>query len=102
MGHAESPIEKYLVACCKDRRYYCMKMSVDLYRGMPDRLVIGNNHVIFVELKSSTGRLSKTQEVRHEELRRLGANVRVINSIEDVDAFIKDIDRPTGDRHATA
>lgn len=61
--------------------------------GMPDRMVcLPGGRVIFIELKRPKGgRLSALQKAKHRELRRLGFDVRVVNTTEQVKAFTEEI-----------
>lgn len=44
--------------------------------GVPDRLIVlPGGRIVFAELKAEGGRLSRIQQARIEELRRLGAEV---------------------------
>ena len=45
--------------------------------------------VVFVELKTATGKLSPLQEVFARDMQRLGQNYIMLKSREEVDAFIK-------------
>lgn len=57
--------------------------------GVPDRIVfLPGGRVLFVELKRPGGQLSLLQERIHEVLRALGADVRVIDSVEGVEALV--------------
>ncbi len=58
--------------------------------GVPDRIVcLPNGKVAFVELKAPGKRPRPRQTVRHEELRRLGFRVEVLDSREAIDKFIR-------------
>lgn len=46
--------------------------------GYPDLLCLMPDRVLFIEVKSRTGKLSKVQEYRHAELRAAGFEVRTI------------------------
>lgn len=46
--------------------------------GVPDRIIIDNGRVIFVELKQTKGRVSSAQDVVIRRMRRHGADVRVV------------------------
>lgn len=60
--------------------------------GVPDRIVIlPQGRIIFVELKTETGRLSKLQKLQHAILKRLGCDVRVLYGADDVAAFLAEI-----------
>ena len=62
-------------------------------KGIPDRMLVLPPHgdVVWCELKRKGGRLSKIQEYQHAKLRRLGAEVVVVWSREDVDELISRI-----------
>lgn len=60
--------------------------------GVPDRIVLlPYGKVIFVELKAPGKKLRPIQELRKKELERLGFKVKVIDSIDKVLEFIKEI-----------
>lgn len=60
--------------------------------GLPDRLLLlPGGRVIFVELKSTGEQPRPIQRVKHEELRRLGYEVRVIDRQQQIDELTHDI-----------
>jgi len=64
-----------------------MKWSSPSQRGVPDRILIINGRVVFVEMKAAGGKPTKLQEYRHAEMRARGAEVFVIDdfgSFEDL------------------
>ena len=64
---------------------------------MPDRMVLQpDRRVLWIELKTEGGRLSEIQKYRHEELRRLGQDVRVVCNKEQVDELVEEIKGSTG------
>ena len=92
MGRPEGYVEEYLVEQAEERGHVCYKWVSPGRRGVPDRILIGNGHVIFVELKSSVGVLSKSQQLMIPRLREHGADVRVIRSRGEVDALMKELE----------
>ncbi len=92
MGRPEGQVEEYLVEKSEERGYLCYKWVSPGRRGVPDRILIGNGHVIFVELKSSVGVLSKSQQLMIPRLREHGADVRVIRSRSEVDALLEELE----------
>ena len=60
--------------------------------GVPDRIVIlPSGKVVFVELKTDKGKLTKLQEVQIKKISDLGADARVLRGIEGVKEFINEI-----------
>lgn len=59
--------------------------------GVPDRIVIiPKGHIFFVELKAPGKKPRKLQIVIMNQLRKLGCNVLVIDSKEQVNKFINE------------
>ena len=84
----ESKIEKALIARVNALDGTCEKFVSPGRRGVPDRLVtLPGGRIIFVELKSPAGRPSPSQIRDHERRIQMGCEVRVINNIEDINAF---------------
>lgn len=60
--------------------------------GVPDRIVLlPGGKVIFIELKAPGKNLSPIQAFRRKEFNKLGFDTRVIDSIESVISFIKEV-----------
>lgn len=60
--------------------YYVIKLVKTNKNGIPDLIAIpAGSDVLFVEVKSSSGKVSKLQEFRHEELKKHGVRVDVYN-----------------------
>lgn len=60
--------------------YYVIKLVKTNKNGIPDLIAIPfGSDVLFVEVKSSSGKVSKLQEFRHEELKKHGVRVDVYN-----------------------
>lgn len=84
----ESTIEKALVRGIREAGGWAIKLTSPGNSGVPDRLVLmPGGRVIFVELKTDTGRLSTLQEFVHGRLRRLGMDVRVLYGMQAVRQF---------------
>ena len=84
----ESKIETALVVRVKTLGGTCEKFVSPGRRGVPDRIVtLPGGRIIFVELKGTSGRLSPSQIRDHERRIRMGCDVRVINSLEGINAF---------------
>jgi len=84
----ERDIEKALVARVKQIGGKCEKFTSPARRAVPDRIVsLPGGVVIFVELKAPGEKPTKLQAKDHRERRQLGCDVRVIDTMEAVDAF---------------
>lgn len=66
----------------------CEKFVSPGRRSVPDRIVtLPGGKVIFVELKAPGNKPTEAQLRDHERRRALGCDVRVIDNMDDVDAF---------------
>ena len=94
---SEKAIEAYLVRRVKDLGGVCLKYSNPGVVGYPDRvLLFPGGFVVWVELKSKGKRPNKVQQLRHEQLRRLGHNVAVVESKQQVDILLAGADFISG------
>ena len=65
--------------------------------GVPDRIVtLPGGRIIFVELKTQFGRLSKLQVWQRDRRRAIGADVRVIKGWDQAQAFVKEVESICG------
>lgn len=88
----ESTIEVRLVREVRKLGGLCYKFTSPGAPGVPDRIIIlPGGLVVFVELKTEIGRLAKIQKWRIEELRKRGANVRVLKGMDQVLAFLEEV-----------
>ena len=88
----EQKIEAYFTESVKNLGGKAYKFISPGNAGTPDRLVcLPGGKMFFVELKAPKGRLSKLQEARIDELRRLYVPVFVADSIASVDRVIQDV-----------
>ncbi len=88
----ESTIEGRLVRSAKQAGWLALKFVSPGNAGVPDRMLISpEGRIIFVELKTETGRLSKMQKAQIERLRRHGQDVRVLYGSGDVDALLREV-----------
>lgn len=94
----ESTIERRLVEGVKKLGGLCFKFSSPGNPGVPDRIIItATGRVIFVELKTETGRLAKIQRYTIDEMKKRGADVRVTKGLSDVKELLKKIGGITDD-----
>lgn len=88
----EQVIEDYLVKQVKEHGGEIRKLRWIGRRSAPDRVVFLNG-VYFVELKRP-GKVAELDQAReHKRLSRQGAQICTINTIEQVDEFIRIIIR---------
>lgn len=84
----ERRVERRLVERARDTGGLAIKWTSPAFSGVPDRIVfLPGGRIIFVELKAPGERPTALQSRVHEMLTRLGADVRVIDSLEGVDAL---------------
>lgn len=56
--------------------------------GVPDRIVmLPGGRIVFVELKTDTGKLSRLQELQCKQIAELGQTVRVLYGLAEVRDF---------------
>ena len=56
--------------------------------GVPDRIVmLPGGRILFVELKTDTGKLSRLQELQCRQIAELGQTVRVLHGLAEVRDF---------------
>ena len=80
----ESDIEAALVRRVKEIGGEIRKVQWIGRRGAPDRVVMLPGRIHWVELKAPGQRPEPHQEREHERMRRMGQDVRVIDSIDGV------------------
>jgi len=84
----ERDIERALVAKVKSLDGMAEKFTSPNKRSVPDRIVtLAGGRVIFVECKRPGAKPTELQLRDHATRRALGCDVRVISTMEQVDAF---------------
>lgn len=88
----ESTIEAKLVRKVRELGGLCYKFVSPGNPGVPDRLIVlPEGRVVFAELKTEIGRLANIQKWQLEELRKRGADVRVLKGMDEVMAFLQEV-----------
>lgn len=88
----ESQIEGRLVRMVRDRGGLCYKFVSPSNPGVPDRLIITpDGRTIYVELKTIVGRLADIQKWQIAEMRKRGADVRLLKGLDQVKAFVEEV-----------
>ena len=57
--------------------------------GVPDIYINFNGNVLYLEVKSKTGVLSRNQKETHKIIRKNKGNVAVVRSVDDVEEALK-------------
>jgi len=91
MGVRENKVERYLDKEVVKLFGLTRKWVSPGRDGVPDRIVIVNGVVWFVEIKTTDGVLSDAQKREHIRLRNAGANVTTVSGNAGVDSFIKEL-----------
>jgi hypothetical protein len=68
---SESKLEKWCRKYAEERDCYLVKWVSPGNRGVPDRILLGRNRVVFIEFKTPEGRLSSQQRVWALRFQRL-------------------------------
>ena len=91
----ESEIENILMREVRKAGGYAYKFISPGNDGVPDRIIVKPGRpVLFVELKTKRGRMSRVQNAQINRLRRLGADVRIVRGLEGLAALFADLDMP--------
>ncbi len=94
----EKTVEKHLVEGVKKLGGLCYKFTSPGTQGVPDRLIItALGRVIFVELKTDKGILSKIQKYVISQMLLRHADVRVIYGLEQVKELLAEIECEGGE-----
>lgn len=92
--NSEKVIEAKLVTEVKKTGGMCIKLLCDQFSGLPDRMCLfPGGKIVFVELKSTGKKPRPLQIAVHNKFRALGFRVEVIDTIDGVLNFIKDVEQ---------
>lgn len=89
----ESRIEQAFCRWCASKSIPCLKVQAIGVRGFPDRLILLQGKVVFIEFKTPTGVLSEHQIRCHNRLKALGLDIHVCRSKEEAINVIENIAR---------
>lgn len=88
----EKLIEKKLVKEVEKRKGLCLKLVCLGFFGMPDRmLLLPYGKIGFVEVKTPGKKPRTLQLKRHEQLRKLGFKVYVLDTLEEIGGIVDEI-----------
>lgn len=85
----EKEVEQYLVKRVKEMGGKAYKWVSPGNDGVPDRIVFFYGMTVLVELKAPGKKPTPLQIAKHKELEKLGQQVFVLDTKEDVDQFIQ-------------
>ena len=88
----EKTVERHLVEGVKKLGGLCYKFTSPGTQGVPDRIIItAQGRIIFVELKTDKGILSKIQKYIISQMLLRHADVRVLYGLEQVKELLAEI-----------
>ncbi len=89
----EKNLQTYFRNTCEAAGILWRKIRFEGRRGCPDTLVAKNGKAVLVELKNPNrrGLLSKLQIRQIADLRAAGLDVRVVDSKEELDMIVKEL-----------
>ena len=89
---SEKSVEQRLADLVKLNGGLCLKLLSDHINGMPDRICLfPGKKIFFVELKTTGQKPRKLQAYMHNVLKKLGFDVLVLDSIQQVENFVNDV-----------
>jgi len=74
---SEATYQSKLIKQYEAEGYYVLKLIKTNKNGIPDLLALKNDHVKFIEVKGANTPVSKLQEFRIEELKKLGFDATI-------------------------
>lgn len=90
----ERDVEKKLTDLTRQAGGKSYKWVAPGNRGVPDRiLILPGGRIYFVELKTDSGRLTAIQIRQQKRLKELGANVRTLYGMGEIEAFAREVMR---------
>lgn len=91
----EKALEKKLTNEIKKLSGWSIKLPASQLMGLPDRLCLfTGGRVCFAEVKSTGVQPTRRQLIVHNKLRRLGFDVRVVDSTPKIEKIVEDYNEP--------
>lgn len=85
----ETMVERRIVECARSLGGIAYKFVSPARRNVPDRLILlPGGRALFIEAKAEGRKASAAQAAEHGRLRRLGFEVHVCDTCEDVDTVL--------------
>lgn len=89
IGMLEKNLQQKIMQICRARSILCVKVDSTSTRGWPDLLVLlPCGQVLFLELKTETGKLSKLQEHTHKLINANKGKVYVVRRVQEFENII--------------
>lgn len=85
----ERDVEQRLIRRVEKIGGLTFKLTSPSSKGVPDRIVVYQSKVWFVELKSPKGKPKDLQLYWKSRLKNQGANVKLLSTFDEVDHFIE-------------
>ena len=89
----EKQVEKYLVKRVTENEGLSFKW-ISTVSGVPDRIVMLNNQIHLVELKTLSGVLSPRQILVFDQIGEQGFPVHILRNYDDIEDFIREAMQP--------
>ena len=94
LNPSEHDLEQYLINQCKKRDILTFKFTSPSQNGVPDRIIIGNGHVVFCELKAPNKHARLLQLHVFKKMSTHGAIIyHDVDSYTSIDTLLTDIER---------
>lgn len=84
----EATLERRLSLAVKVAGGYCIKLPAMWYIGIPDRMLLLPDRVLFVELKTGRGRASAAQKNWGSRIIKLGLTYHIIHGLDQLERFL--------------
>lgn len=81
---SESAIQKQVIKALEQEGWTCVKLIQTTLNGMPDLLCLRGGMTMFIEVKSETGKASKLQLHRIQQLKMNGFGAYVVSSVKQL------------------
>lgn len=92
MSGPERKVEQLLIERVRELGGQCIKFA-PIVAGAPDRLVLlPPGRIRLVETKAPRGKLRPDQRVWHKRARKIGIEVVVLGSVEQVEEWVRRLD----------
>ena len=85
----ESKLQSDILGLGQRRRWFCAKVEFKSFRGGMDTVFIRNGQTIWIEVKRTGEGSRRQQEIRAQEMRDHGAQVYLVDTLEEALEILK-------------